>query len=557
MKTKKAILILIIFFLNCLFAAENTVNLSDFTIKADKLFEKYNRLNSPGVAVLVQLHGKNIYKKYFGMANLEHQIPIRPETSFDLASVSKHLTSFGVLLLEKDGKLKLDDNIHQYLSELPDYNKKITIKNLIYQSSGLWEFWSILNKYSGFRNRDYFKIADVLNLLQHQRELTFDPGTKYAYTNTNYSLLAEIVKRITGVSFGEWTKENIFNHLEMENTYFQEDCKIPISNIATPYLKRDKKYLLARPSNVEIPGSAHAFSTLNDMAKWIDNLRTGKLGGKEVLKKMFTRGKLNNGKEISYAAGLIVNDYKGIEIIEHSGQTGGYKTMLVYCPDEELGIVILANERSINAYNLSHKILGIYLGKEESVSKQIRDKEFIELDVSMLNKYLGGYRIKSTNELVGFYMDGNFLVGSILGIGKELLFPISETEFVDYSGNVKIDFFTNDSGKVNQATIILDGDAKIAYKTYLDTDIFPKEFTGSYYCHELGSICTLMYKNGDFILSPQRSDDIKLYCLEPNLYVSTWGFIRFNHDKNGRVSGFMLEDELFGFKTLFYSKVQN
>jgi CubicO group peptidase (beta-lactamase class C family) len=325
-----------------------TVDLSDFTIKVDKLFEKFNRLNTPGAAVLVQHQGKNIYKKCLGIANLEHQIPIRPETSFDLASVSKHLTSFGVLLLEKDGKLNINDDIHQYLSEIPDYNKKITIKNLIYQSSGLWEFWSILNKYSGFRNRDYFKITDVLNLLQHQQELIFNPGTKYAYTNTNYSLLAEIVKRITGVSFGEWTKENIFNPLEMENTYFQEDCKIPISNKATAYLKREKKYILARPSNVEIPGSAHAFTTLNDMAKWIDNLRTGKLGGKNVLKIMLTRGKLNNGKEISYAAGLIVSDYKGIEMIEHSGQTGGYKTMLVYCPEKELGIVILANERSIN-----------------------------------------------------------------------------------------------------------------------------------------------------------------------------------------------------------------
>jgi len=560
MKIRKGIPLLVIFLFGYLYPSVNTVDIPNITKKIDRVFEKFNRFDSPGAAVLVQLHGRNIYKKCFGLANLEHHIPIEPESSFDLASVSKHLTSFAVLLLEKDGKLDLDDDIRRYLPELPDYNTKITIRHLLYQSSGLWEFWTILNKYSGFRDRDYFKMIDVLNLLRHQGELVFNPGTKYAYTNTNYSLLAEIIKRLTGVSFGEWTKKNLFDPLEMENTYFQEDCTIPIPKKATAYLKRDGRYVLARPSNVEIPGSAHAFTTLNDMAKWIDNFRTGKLGGKTVLRKMFTRGTLDNGKEIAYAAGLIVGRHEGVEIIEHSGQTGGYKTMLVYCPEKELGIVILANERSINAYDLSHRILGICLGngdESKSIPDQSGDNKSIKLDASVLNNILGGYRIEGTNELLGLYRDGNFVFGSILGRGNKLLLPVSETRFVDYSGKFEIHFLTNESGQVNQATMVLHGDTLVAHKTQLDTEISPKEFTGSYYCRELGSICAVLEKNRELILSPQRNNDIKLYCLEPNSYVGAWGFMSFNRDGNGRVNGFTLKDELFGFKGLFYSKVRD
>jgi glutamine amidotransferase-like uncharacterized protein len=196
MKIRKGIPLLVIFLFGYLYPSVNTVDIPNITKKVDRVFEKFNRFDSPGAAVLVQLHGRNIYKKCFGLANLEHHIPIGPECSFDLASVSKHLTSFAVLLLEKNGQLDLDDDIRRYLPELPDYNTKITIRHLLYQSSGLWEFWTILNKYSGFRDRDYFKMIDVLNLLRHQGELVFNPGTKYAYTNTNYSLLAEIIKRL-------------------------------------------------------------------------------------------------------------------------------------------------------------------------------------------------------------------------------------------------------------------------------------------------------------------------------------------------------------------------
>jgi len=250
-----------------------------FGLSIDSLLAPWDSTHSPGVAVLVQHRGRTVYKRGVGMAVLEHGVPITPQTSFDLASVSKHITSFAVLMLERESTLDRDDDIRQYLPELPHFAQAITVRDLLHQTSGLWEFWTILNQYGGFRSRDYFTMGDVLNLLAHQPALTFEPGTRYGYTNTNYSLLAEIVARATGVPFGQWTKEHIFDPLDMRDTYFQEDCTTPIPGKATAYERRDGAWILSRPSNVEVPGSAHAFTTLDDMEKWLRQFHARTLAG--------------------------------------------------------------------------------------------------------------------------------------------------------------------------------------------------------------------------------------------------------------------------------------
>jgi CubicO group peptidase (beta-lactamase class C family) len=530
----------------------------DISRQIDRLLEKYNRADSPGAAVLVQLHGENVYQKCAGMASLEHQIPITPEISFDLASVSKHLTAFSVLYLEQQGKLDLNDDIRQYLPELPDFGKTVTIENLLHQTSGLWEFWTTLNRYSGFMSRDYITLKDVLILLRGQRELIFPPGSRYAYTNTNYSLLAEIVSRVTGVSFGRWTEENVFRPLGMKDTHFQEDCRIPIMRKASAYRMGNGRLVLARPSNVEIPGSAHAFTTLSDMAKWIGNFRTKRLGGEAVFSKMFKKGTLNSGEEMSYAGGLIVTNHNGKEIVEHSGQTGGYKTMLIYCPEKELGIVVLANERSINAHRLSHRILALYLGEErETESGQSRENEkpFIELDGSVLRKLTGGYRLEDSGLPAGFYIDGGYLVGHILGVGKEYLFPVSETEFFDYGRSLKITFTINVSGSVEAVSIFMRGRTSMASRIVNDRESSLEKFTGTYYCAALGSVCEIREETNGLILSHRRYGDITLFSIGAGQYVGGWGFLSFHHDPDGAVDGFILEDELFGYKTLSFSRV--
>ena len=542
--------------------AISETDIDSFAVRVNQLFQHYHNDTTPGVAVLVQHKGEILYLRCFGSANLEHNIPITPQTSFDLASVSKHITAFAILMLERQGKLDINENIRSYLNELPQFADSIRIKDLIYQSSGLWEFWTILNKYSGFRNRDYFNMNDVLTLIQYQEELLFPPGTRYAYTNTNYSLLAEIVKRITGQSFEKWTRENIFNPLGMFETFFQENCSLPISQKASAYRKRNGKIVLARPANVEIPGSAHAFTTLNDMAVWLNNFRTKKVGGPEIFQKMITKGRLRNGEEIDYGAGCIVSEFMGDTIIQHSGQSGGYKAMMIYHPKETLGVVILANERSIDVYDLAHEILEIFFKtdkKQELAATQPKRSQFINLPRSKLNIYCGGYQIENSGDLLGVYINYDLLVGSILGLGSEYFYPLTENTFSDYGRNTFIRFIFAEDSTVVGASVVLRGDTLYAAKIRptLAWQKTENNISGFYYCISLGSCCRIEKRNNETILSHRRYSDIQLFELTLNQFVGQWGFIEFTQDTGGLVDGFVLKDELFGFKEIRFIKISN
>ncbi len=163
----------------------------------DALFKEWDTSNTPGASVAVIQHGKLIFAKGYGIANLEYNIPIRPETIFHVASVSKQFTAMAVVLLESDGKLALDDDVHQYLPELPDYGNKITIRNLLQHTSGIRDQWQLL-ALAGWNLQDVITQDQALRLIFRQKELNFAPGTRNLYSNAGFTLLAEIVARVSG-----------------------------------------------------------------------------------------------------------------------------------------------------------------------------------------------------------------------------------------------------------------------------------------------------------------------------------------------------------------------
>jgi CubicO group peptidase (beta-lactamase class C family) len=549
-------------------AADEAFDHVSFSERCDELFKAWEDQKGPGLAVLVQVQGLDIYRKCFGLASIEHGVPITPETSFDLASGSKQITGLAILLLEQQGKLGLEDDIRLYFPEFALRGEEIRIRHLIYHSSGLWEFWTTLTSYSGFNRRDYITMSDVLTLLQHQEELNFTPGERYEYTNTNYSILAEIVARVTGVSFGDWTKENIFEPLGMKDTHFQEDCTRIIPNKATAYLRSRDEFLLARPSNVEVPGSAHAFATLNDMGKWLDNFRTERVGGPGIFGKLTTTGVLNDGRELPYAAGLIADDHRGRTIFFHSGQTGGYKTMLVYCPGEELGLVILANERSIYAHGLAEGILDIYFGAQEETAEEggvteaatedpVERREFIELEASALDRYVGGYRISGTGQKAAFFRDGDYLVAGILGMGKEYIFAVSDHEFFDSSRSLAVAFEMDRGGRTQRAVITLGEDEMAAERIDLGDAArkLVQDISGTYYSEALGAACSIVDRDGGTYLRRRRYEDLELAVVDSENLVSTWGFMSLVRGDSGVVTGFNLIEEVFGMKPVRFVKV--
>ncbi|OUC14289.1 MAG: hypothetical protein B0A82_12855, partial [Alkalinema sp. CACIAM 70d] len=201
--------------------------------EADRIFAKYGS-STPGVAVGILREGKVALVQGYGMASLEQGIGIGKDTVFQVGSVSKQFTAFAVYLLEKQGKLGLEDDVRQYIPELPDFGKPVRIQHLLAHSSGIRDQAALLSL-AGWRMDDVMTTAQVLRVIEKQRELNFEPGSAYLYCNTGYTLLAEVVRRVSGVSFAEFTKRNIFEPLGMKNTQFLEDHERILKKRADSY----------------------------------------------------------------------------------------------------------------------------------------------------------------------------------------------------------------------------------------------------------------------------------------------------------------------------------
>jgi CubicO group peptidase (beta-lactamase class C family) len=253
-------------------------DVGELNSRADKLFAAYDKPDSPGCALAVIKDGTVLHKRGFGRANLETDAPITPGTVFHVASVSKQFTAFAILLLAKDGKLSLDDDVRKHIPELADFGKTVTIRHLIHHTSGLRDQWRLL-KMAGWRMEDVITERDILDLVFRQKELNFAPGAEYLYSNTGYTLLAVIVARVSKQSFREFTQERIFKPLAMTSTHFHDDHRQIVKNRAYSYrpARRGAEFELV-PLQYANVGATSLFTTVEDLTKWDRNFYDAKVG---------------------------------------------------------------------------------------------------------------------------------------------------------------------------------------------------------------------------------------------------------------------------------------
>ena len=328
--------------------------------KVDQLFAEWNKPDSPGAAVAVTRGDEIIYKHGYGTANLEYDIRITPSTIFDIASVSKQFAAFAITTLAHDGKFSLDDDIRTYLPDVPDFSSTITIRHLLHHTSGLRD-WVQSLVIAGVTMEDVISFKHILKMVRHQKALNYEPGTAYSYSNTGYNLLAEIVERVTGDSFREWTNANIFKPLAMTNTHFHDDHQMILKNRAYSYQAVENGGFKHAVNNTTALGSSSLYSTVEDLAKWILNFENTRIGEQVVIDQMHQRGVLNNGEQISYAFGLSIGEYRGLETVGHSGSWRGFRSHLMRFPDQKFGVVILCNLDTFNPLRLAEKVADLYL----------------------------------------------------------------------------------------------------------------------------------------------------------------------------------------------------
>ena len=339
----------------------SAANLPDDKAKAavDEIFADLTSPGSPGCALAVARDGKILYEKGYGLANIEENVPITPQTVFDIGSTSKQFTAASILLLAQQGKLSVNDDVRKYVPELPDYGKKITILNLLNHTSGLRDYLELMTL-AGTNIDSVTDDDDALHIITRQKALNFDPGTDWLYSNTGFFLLSVIVKRVSGKTLRDFAAENIFQPLHMTQSQYRDDHTQLISNRALAYDAKPPGYALA-VSYFEQTGDGAVHTSVEDILKWDENFYGRQVGGKVML-ELQEVGQLNSGKKLQYARGLFVHDYRGLPAVDHGGAWGGYRAQLLRFPEQHFSVACLCNVGNANPGRRANRVADVYLG---------------------------------------------------------------------------------------------------------------------------------------------------------------------------------------------------
>jgi CubicO group peptidase (beta-lactamase class C family) len=330
--------------------------------KIEAVFREMDHQLHPGAAVGIWKDGKILFAEGYGYANLEHRVPFTAGTVSDMGSVAKQFTCMGIVLLAEAGTLSLDDDIRKHLDFVPDFGKVITIRHLIHHTSGLREIYST-EAMRGGRSGDAIFQRDVVELVKRQQDLNFPPGDQYMYCNTAYSLLAEIIMAASGRGFEEWMQENIFRPLGMQHTYIMDLQGEFFPHTADSYYHRHDSLYVKAYDNSTINGQEGMYSSLEDMMKWLANLAEPQAGFEKAVTQMQSRGILNSGDTLNYAFGLEIENYRGVKRIRHTGSSAGYRAVLCYFPNQDLGFVIKTNSPAVPREKISNTITEFFLGE--------------------------------------------------------------------------------------------------------------------------------------------------------------------------------------------------
>ena len=269
--------------------------------RIDAIFASYEGASSPGCAIGVIQNGKFVYRKAFGMGNIELGVPLTPRSVFYLGSVSKQFTAASVVLAAEQGFLSLDDDVRKYLPELPHYGHQITLRQMLHHTSGLRDFQDLL-EFSGRHVEDLHSRSELIALIARQKGLNNVPGDKFLYSNTNYFLLGEVLKRATGKTLAMFADENIFRPLGMEHTRFYDDHTVILPGRVSAYDRaEDGRASVDWSTSFETVGAGGLMSSVDDLLLWDQNFYSGTLGKGGLVNTLLSPGFLNNGQRVSYA----------------------------------------------------------------------------------------------------------------------------------------------------------------------------------------------------------------------------------------------------------------
>ena len=520
----------------------------DPTARIEALCDSFDRPDIPGgFAVAVVRDDRVVFKKAYGFANFEHRVGFTASTVFEFASVAKQFTGFAIAVLAQKDMLNLDDEIHTYLPELPDFGERITVRHLLHHTSGIRD-WVALVKLSGRYAGDAITDEFLLKLAVHQQDLNFSPGERFQYSNLGYFLLAKIVERVTGQSFRQWTSEQIFRPLGMNDTHFCDDYREIVPDRAGSYVRAGNGRYVNSFDQKEGYGSSSLYSTLDDMIKWMRVYQTHELGGPEVWSAMVESGTLNNGEETGYGSGISLDENAGLSSVGHGGSWAGYLCQVSYYPEQNISTILMIN-RDPSVVQIGDRLARIMVDGEESAAaktEQVPERTEVELDRQVLSEYVGAYR--SIDSLMWVERNEDQLTALTAGGQKVWVHPRGDDRFFssDFSVDVLFTFLRGGDGAVDGLVLSVagkDGEPHRKVSSRATGFVGAEALLGDYDCPELRTTYSLIVENDRLILRHLHNEDVLLQQMDRDRYRgNTWWCteIRVTRDAEDRVTGFKL-----------------
>jgi CubicO group peptidase (beta-lactamase class C family) len=428
-------------------------NETDRSAQVDSLFSPIDDSDAPGASVIVIQNGEVLHRKGYGMANIEHSVPNTPETKFRLGSITKSFTAIAVMQLHEKEKLNTSDYIGKYLPDFPN-GDRITIHHLLTHTSGIAE--------------------------SDKEPLQSEPGERLNYSNFGYILLGRIVEKVSGKSYEEYLKENIFLPLNMINSGYDHHATI-LKNRASGYsVSGDGKFINADYMDMSGPFAAGGlYSTIEDMYLWDQVLYTDKLLKPSTLEQAFTPVKLNDGRQGVYGLGWMINQNRGLKEVGHGGDITGFNSYIARFPEQRFTVIVLSNVGMHppgplpNAGTFAHRIAEIYLSdKMQPVEKRVQ----IKIDPEIYDAYAGQYELEAPDSVIS--VSGSMFTISKEGdqlfleskLGKSEILPESETVFQQEDPPFKLIFVKDNEGQVTEIIISVMGIREFRAKRLSERD---------------------------------------------------------------------------------------
>jgi CubicO group peptidase (beta-lactamase class C family) len=484
------------------------------------------------------------YSSVFGLASLEHEVPITERTSFYIASTAKQFTAAGIWLLALRGKLGIDDPVRRYLPELPDYGTPITLRHLLHHTSGLRDYIDLL-QLAGEPPERVGTHEDLLALVYRQKGLNFRPGTAHQYANTNYVLLAEVVARASGQSYADFLNASFFAPLEMTGTRVDAGTGV-VPGRATAYASagQGKGFTAVRAPSMRL-GAAGIYSNVADLLRWDAAFWSGRVGGRALADSMAKPGVLADGRRIDYASGLMLGHHRGLATIRHGGNSSGFRAELLRFPEQALTVVALCNRNSPRAPELAERVAELFLrdlaAPADPVAAPAATPPGTSLGAREVAGALGDYWNPATGEVRTLAVRNGRPVYQIDAWSRAWLTPAGPARFRFGNNEITV---SGPAGSRRLELVWYDGrrERYEELRRVRPAASVMRRYGGMFHAAEIGAAYTIVPQDSALRLERPGQEPRLLLPTAPDEFSEGTVRLRFTRGGSGGVNGFIFAD---------------